>query len=192
MSTSYQKEKVMENHAIRLVPANISYAEQVVDYYARNKAFLLEYEPNRPDEFYSFEYQQRLLADAILDREAGKSFHYYIKPLSRPDIIIGMAGLNNVIWGAFCSAFLGYKLDEKFLNKGYMTMAISMLTKHAFEDLGLHRLEANVMPRNKASLRVLEKNGYENEGLAKYYLNINGVWEDHIHMVRINHDWIER
>ena len=47
------------------------------------------------------------------------------------------------------------------------------------------------MPRNKASLRVLEKAGYREEGLARKYLNINGVWEDHIHMVRITDDGTE-
>ena len=82
--------------------------------------------------------------------------------------------------------FLGYKLDQEYLNQGYMTMAVDMVTAYAFSVLGLHRLEANVMPRNKASLRVLEKNGFLNEGLSKYYLNINGVWEDHIHMVKLN------
>lgn len=97
-----------------------------------------------------------------------------------------MIGLNNVVWNAFCSAFLGYKLDKDFLNRGYMSMAVEMVTRYAFEELHLHRIEANVMPRNKASLRVLEKNQYMNEGTAKYYLKINGVWEDHIHMVKIN------
>lgn len=179
----------MENHAIRLVPADISYAEQVTDYYIRNKAFLLDFEPARADEFYSLDYQKGLIEKEMLDSKAGTSYHYYIKAQSHPDHIIGVAGLNNVIMGAFCSAFLGYKLDERFLNNGYMTMAISMLSNHAFEEIGLHRLEANVMPRNKASLRVLEKNGFENEGLSKSYLNINGVWEDHIHMVKINHNW---
>ena len=47
------------------------------------------------------------------------------------------------------------------------------------------------MPRNKASLRVLEKNGFTNEGTASEYLNINGVWEDHIHMVKLNRSWKE-
>lgn len=89
--------------------------------------------------------------------------------------------------GAFCSAFLGYKLDKEYLNRGYMSMSVAMLIKYAFEELGLHRIEANVMPKNKASLRVLEKNHFVNEGISKYYLNINGVWEDHIHMVKINY-----
>jgi ribosomal-protein-alanine N-acetyltransferase len=55
-----------------------------------------------------------------------------------------------------------------------------------FGEYGLHRIEANIMPRNAASLRVVEKAGFHREGLAKKYLKINGVWEDHIHMVLLN------
>lgn len=65
-------------------------------------------------------------------------------------------------------------------------MAVEMLVRYAFEELRLHRIEANVMPRNAESLRLLEKNDFINEGLSKYYLKINGVWEDHIHMVKLN------
>ena len=68
-----------------------------------------------------------------------------------------------------------------------MTMAVGMVVGYAFAKLELHRVEANVMPRNLASLRVLEKNQFVNEGMSKYYLRINGVWEDHIHMVKINY-----
>lgn len=89
--------------------------------------------------------------------EARTAFRFYIVLLEQPSKIIGIIGLNNVIWGAFCSAFLGYKLDKDFVNKGYMSAAVEMVTKYAFEELGLHRIEANVMPKNRASLRVLEK-----------------------------------
>jgi ribosomal-protein-alanine N-acetyltransferase len=57
-----------------------------------------------------------------------------------------------------------------------------------FNDLGLHRIEANVMPKNKPALNLLEKLGYYNEGIAKKYLKIDGVWEDHIHMVYLNEE----
>ena len=57
---------------------------------------------------------------------------------------------------------------------------------YAFGPLALHRVEANIMPRNQASLRVAEKCGFQPEGLARRYLCINGVWEDHLHMVRLN------
>ena len=69
-----------------------------------------------------------------------------------------------------------------------MTGAIALVTDYAFSQLQLHRIEANVMPWNSASLRVLEKNGYEREGVSPEYLFINGRWEDHVHMVRRNRD----
>lgn len=177
----------MENEYIRLVPADVSLAEQVVDYYRRNRGFLQAYEPVRGEEFYSLEYQKQMLAREALDFREGRAYRFYLQPKEQPEIVIGTIGLTNVVMGAFCSAFLGYKLDEKYLNRGYMTMALSMLVPYAFNELHLHRIEGNVMPRNKASLRVLEKNHFVNEGLSKSYLNINGVWEDHIHMVRLNH-----
>ena len=67
-----------------------------------------------------------------------------------------------------------------------MTQAVEACTRFAFGPAALHRVEANVMPRNTASLRVLKKCGYRPEGLARRYLRINGAWEDHIHMVRLN------
>ena len=70
---------------------------------------------------------------------------------------MGSIGLNDVVWGAFCSAFLGYKLDAAYTGKGYMTEAVRLVVEYAFTQLGLHRIEANVMPRNTASLRVVEK-----------------------------------
>ncbi len=177
----------MENQYIQLVPADLSLAEQVVDYYKRNRDFLEAFEPVRSEEFFTLEYQQAVLKKEISEYEERTAFRFYILSVEQPTKIIGIIGLNNVVWGAFCSAFLGYKLDREFVNKGYMSIAVNMLTKYAFEELGLHRIEANVMPKNKASLRVLEKNHFINEGVSKYYLKINGIWEDHIHMVKINY-----
>ena len=177
----------MKNESIQLVPADCCLAEQVVDYYKRNKEFLEAFEPVRSEEFFTLEYQRMELIKEMDEREERTAFRFYIMPIAQPSKIIGVIGLTNVIWGAFCSAFLGYKLDKDHIAKGYMSAAVEMITKFAFEELGLHRLEANVMPKNKASLRVLEKNQFVNEGISKYYLNINGVCEDHVHMVKINY-----
>lgn len=176
----------MQNQFIQLVPADISLAEQAVDYYVRNKQFLEEFEPKRTAEFFSLDYQRAILRDEMRCGQERTAFRFYIKPVGEPQKIIGIIGLNHVVWGAFCSAFLGYKLDKHYINKGYMSMAVELLAAYAFEKLHLHRIEANVMPKNRASLRVLEKNCFINEGTSKYYLKINGKWEDHIHMVKIN------
>lgn len=173
----------MKNEVFTLVPADPALAEAVLRYYLRNRDFLAPFEPVRTPEFYTRTSQRELLA---LEKAAWAERRGYRFYLMRQGEVIGAIGLNNVIWGAFRSAHLGYKLDKHFLNRGYMTMAVDMVTKFAFEELNLHRIEANVMPRNHASLRVLEKNAYENEGLSRAYLNINGRWEDHIHMVKLN------
>lgn len=177
---------VMEHGGIQLIPANVSLAGQAVDYYQRNRGFLAEFEPEREEAFFSLEYQAQLLEKEAAGWKEKTSYRFYIKRAEEPGKIIGMIGLNNVVWGAFCSAFLGYKLDRAFINRGYMSMAIGMVARFAFQELHLHRIEANVMPRNKASLRALEKNHFINEGLSRDYLRINGRWEDHIHMVKLN------
>lgn len=177
---------VMENGTIQLMPADVSLAGQVVDYYQRNRKFLEEFEPAREEAFFSLEYQAQLLEKEMANWREKTAYRFYIKRVEDPQKIIGMIGLNNVVWGAFCSAFLGYKLDEALVNRGYMSMAIAIVVQYAFQELRLHRIEANVMPRNGASLRALEKNHFINEGMSRDYLRINGRWEDHIHMVKLN------
>ena len=96
--------------------------------------------------------------------------------------------LSNIVRGAFQSCHLGYRLDGTEQRKGYMTEAVKELTAYAFQNLNLHRIEANIMPHNMASLKVTEKLGFYHEGLAKQYLRINGRWEDHIHTVLLNEE----
>jgi ribosomal-protein-alanine N-acetyltransferase len=69
-----------------------------------------------------------------------------------------------------------------------MTEAVAAVVELAFGPLQLHRVEANIIPRNMPSRRVVEKLGFVNEGLSPKYLKINGVWEDHMHYVVLNPD----
>ena len=98
----------MENQYIQLVPADSSLTEQVVDYYKRNRVFLESFEPVRNEEFFSLEYQRAALKKEMVEYKARTAFRFYIS-MKRPSKIIGIIGLNNVVWGSFCSAFLGYR-----------------------------------------------------------------------------------
>ena len=176
---------ILENEILRLLPADPALAPRAAAYYIRNRAFLRPFEPERPPAFFTPEAQRGILLREMLDAQSGRAYCFYIEPKCAPALLIGGIGLNNVVWGAFCSAFLGYKLDAAYTGQGYMTEAVRLVAEYAFTQLGLHRIEANVMPRNTASLRVVEKNGFASEGLAQKYLKINGVWEDHLHMVKL-------
>ena len=105
-----------------------------------------------------------------------------------PERVIGTVALDNIVRGPFLSCFVGYRLDGDHINQGYTTEALKELVRIAFQELGLHRLEANIMPRNSRSLKVVEKLGFKNEGTSRDYLKINGKWEDHIHMVLLKKD----
>lgn len=168
---------------IKLVKANKKLAPLILDYYIRNKEFLAPYESKRNAEFFSLSSIEILLKRAIKNEKDGTGIRFYI---TKDDKVIGTIALNNIVRGCFHSCFLGYSLDKDYINKGYMTKAVNEVVEYAFNILKLHRIEANVMPRNVQSKRVLEKCGFTEEGYSKSYLFINGVWEDHIHMVKFN------
>lgn len=94
--------------------------------------------------------------------------------------LVGRVALTEVVRGAFQNAYLGYWIDHRFVEKGVATEAVGSVVSFGFETLGLHRIQAAVMPKNVPSRRVLEKLGFREEGLARRYLAIAGEWEDHI------------
>lgn len=161
-------------------------AEAVLDYFLRNKEFLTEWEVLRQPQFYTLEVQKQMLAEDKAIMERGQLVKLWLCKTEEPDRVIGSVAISNIVRGVFLSCHLGYRLDEAEQGKGYMTEAVRELVAYAFQKLGLHRIEANIMPRNTASLKVTEKLGFYHEGLAKRYLRINGKWEDHIHMVLLN------
>jgi ribosomal-protein-alanine N-acetyltransferase len=179
-------QQVYETERLVLKILDKTYAELVLDYYSRNKVFLKEWEPIRAEEFYTGKYQEEQLDNALVNIDNGSSFSVWIFKKEDSNRIIGCVSFSNIVRGAFLSCHLGYKLDKSEINKGYATEAIQKGIEIMFNELGLHRIEANIMPKNKRSLRVTEKLGFYNEGLAFKYLKINGKWEDHIHMVLLN------
>jgi ribosomal-protein-alanine N-acetyltransferase len=94
--------------------------------------------------------------------------------------IRGQIGLGGIVRGAFQNAYLGYWVDLDSQGRGVATEMVGAAVRWAFERAGLHRVQAAVMPRNTRSLRVLEKLAFRREGLALRYLEIAGVWEDHV------------
>jgi len=175
----------LETKRLMLKVLHESDASKVLDYYLRNKNFLADWEPVRGEEFYTLTYQQSQITNELNLISEGRLFKVWILEKGN-NSLIGSIALNNIVRGSFQSCHLGYKLDESKINKGYMTEALEKVIEYAFEELQLHRIEANIIPHNIRSLSVVEKLGFYNEGLAIRYLIINGRWEDHIHMVLRN------
>ena len=93
---------------------------------------------------------------------------------------MGGVTLSNVRRGVAQAASVGYWIGERFARQGYMTEAVLAVVEFAFEELGLHRVEAACLPENDASRSLLLKVGFRQEGYARQYLRINGKWQDHL------------
>ena len=180
------KNRIYTTERLILKVLDQSSAQSVLDYYLRNRSFLEEWEPVRSEEFYTLAYHEVQLEKDQTLMESKSGLRLWMFKKNEENKIIGSIGFNNIVWGAFLSCHLGYKLDKDEINRGYMTEAIKKGINIVFDDYGLHRIEANIIPRNKQSRRAVEKLGFYNEGLACKYLKINGIWEDHIHFVLLN------
>jgi ribosomal-protein-alanine N-acetyltransferase len=104
----------------------------------------------------------------------------------------GEINLSSVQRGPFQSAYVGYWIDEKHAGHGYVPEAVVILARFAFEELRLHRIQIAIIPRNGNSRRVMEKLGLREEGTALRYLEIDGVWEDHVRYAITTEEWAER
>jgi ribosomal-protein-alanine N-acetyltransferase len=104
----------------------------------------------------------------------------------------GEVNLNTIHRGARQNAYVGYWIDRDVAGTGLMPEAVVVVLRFAFEELGLHRVQVAIVPRNTSSRRVVEKLGLRDEGVALGYLQINGVWEDHVRYAITAEEWAVR
>jgi ribosomal-protein-alanine N-acetyltransferase len=122
--------------------------------------------------------------------DSAEAFQHYLDRAARPtescqlvlddDELVGVYNLSEIVRGAFQNAYLGYYAFEPFAGRGLMRAAMPLVFAHAFEELGLHRLQAAVQPDNERSRRLLETTGWREEGFALRYLFLDGAWRDHV------------
>jgi ribosomal-protein-alanine N-acetyltransferase len=160
----------------------------------RSRAWLEAWEP-RPDAG---------AADPVSDREAFRSrcgawdrqrhfdAAYGFGLFLLDGRFAGEVSLGSVQRGPFQSAFIGYWIDKAFAGNGYVPEGVVLLMRYAFDVLHLHRLEAAIVPRNEPSLRVVEKLGLREEGASVRFLQIQGVYEDHLRYAITAEEWNER
>lgn len=161
---------------VRIRPLAATDAAELLEVRTRSRAQLEPWEPLREPSFWTLGGQQAAIDAALAEREAGRAYPFVLEHEGR---IAGAVNLSQVARGTFQNAYLGYWVDAACAGRGFATEAVRQAVAFAFGEAGLHRVQAAVMPRNAASIRVLEKAGFREEGLALRYLQIAGVWEDH-------------
>ena len=157
-------------------------AQELLEYYLRNKEHLREFEPVRDASFFTYETQKEILLESYrqLMTGSGSDLGIYIG-----DKLIGKAKISSIVYGVFKNGILGYSIDKEYEGIGYMKEAINLVLEYAKEYLDLHRIEASALTTNERSKGVLLACGFEEVGVNKKYLYINGKWSDHITFYKI-------
>jgi [ribosomal protein S5]-alanine N-acetyltransferase len=133
--------------------------------------------PETPVEFHSY----------LRAKQGPSSISYFV--WSEAGALVGVINLSEIVRGQFQSAYLGYYAFSPHERQGYMGLALAAVVNRAFGHHGLHRVEANIQPRNRASRALVQSIGFRQEGFSPRYLKVQGRWRDHERWAMTREDW---
>ena len=195
-SASREHTLHLRGRRVLLRPLTVSDFEAWREVRVRGRDWLLKWEPRllpgQPDATEDRRIFAARCGARDREKQLGTGFGFGIFIGSDRDRFAGEINLSSIQRGPYQNAYVGYWIDEAAAGHGYVPEAFVVLCRFAFEDLYLHRLQASIIPRNTASHRVAEKLGLRHEGTALRYLEINGVWEDHVRYAITSEEWVER
>lgn len=154
-------------------------APMILDFYKRNRDIFEKYEPVIGDDFYTLDHQKKVITFEHQNIMKLIMVRYWIFEKGNPNRIIGTVSYRNIVRPIYESCTIGYKMDRDYINKGYCSEAISATIPVIAGDLGIHRFEALILPDNKPSIHMIQKLGFQYEGLLRDKIIINGKRLDH-------------
>jgi [ribosomal protein S5]-alanine N-acetyltransferase len=179
------KSLLLQTERTDLYIQNCELIDLIADYYQENRIHLSPWEPVRDEDYFEEEQIAIRLDGAFKSYREGQSVQLAALNKNHNEII-GVCNFTNIVHGPFQACFLGYSIGKKYEGQGFMFEILSAANAYMFREKGLHRIMANYIPSNKRSGKLLNRLGFEEEGLARSYLKINGKWEDHILTSLIN------
>ncbi len=153
-----------------------------------SRAFLTPWEPTWPDDALTKEAWRRRMRRYQQTWRQDTAYAFFAFRQDNDELLGGIT-LSNVRRGVVQAGNVGYWMGVSHAGKKYMTEAVLTLFPFAFDDLGLHRLEAACLPHNDRSAALLRRVGFQQEGIARKYLCINGQWQDHLLFAILGEDW---
>ncbi|MFJ7353311.1 GNAT family N-acetyltransferase [Phyllobacterium sp. NPDC097923] len=170
---------LLQGERLYLRPPQVSDYRAWANLRATSRDFLAPWEPLWADddlERSAFRHRIRHYDD---EAAAGTAHPFFLFHNSDSRLLGGIT-LGNIRRGVGQNGMIGYWMGAPYAGQGYMSEALRLLISHAFTKVRLHRLEAACIPSNERSIRLLEKAGFQREGLLRSYLKINGTWQDHL------------
>jgi ribosomal-protein-alanine N-acetyltransferase len=177
-----------KHSGIFLRPLEVDDGASLLELRLRTRSTHAAFEPKQHDDFYTLHEQQQLILRRLQDAANDQAYQFGIFTLQ--ERLIGQVTFSNVVRGVGQFADVGYFIDHEEQNKGYMTAALKLILQFGFQSLGLHRIQAAILLHNHSSRRVLEKNQFQPEGVARQLIKINDQWQDHLTFAILSNDLV--
>ncbi len=177
----------LETERLVLRPGDERDVEEIVRYFRANREFLKPFDPLRPESFFEPSFWTAQVRQNLVDNRLDRAVRFFL--FLEGEEIVGTANFTQVQRGVSHSCTLGYGLAEEHQGRGMMREALESALRYMFDVRRLHRIEANYMPHNVRSGRLLKRLGFGVHGYARDYLLIAGEWQDHVLTSLINPDW---
>lgn len=168
--------------SLTLVPPSLDIADELLQFETENRAFFEARVNSRPAVYYSPDGVRAAIEQAALDVAEDKGYQFLVRTDSGE--LVGRINLIGVRRKHFHSADLGYRMAEAACGKGYASEAVRLMLAKAFGELGLKRIEANARVANEGSIRVLQRNGFEQFGHSRRSFQLDGEWHDRLYFER--------
>jgi len=164
-----------------------SWYREVYDFLVYNCKLFDPYEPVKPDNYYTKQYQKSILNTEYQSYKNRNFLRFYIFCKDNPNKIIGTISFGHIQKNPFHSCILGYKFDQDFHGHGFAYESVNACIGLVSSVLCMHRIEAYIMPSNHRSLKLIRKLNFVYEGTSLRLVNISGNWEDHHRYAYINY-----
>jgi ribosomal-protein-alanine N-acetyltransferase len=160
--------------------AAIEDAGSLARFFSDNRAHFEPWDPPAPEARFTAAYWEPQIKRSLEDWRSDRSVRLHLFLRDIPDRVIGRVGFSQIARGPFQSCMLGYQIAREYEGQGLMHEALLAATEFMFKVHGVHRIQANYLPENARSAKLLERLGFLREGLARDYLFIAGSWRDHV------------
>jgi len=171
-------EYKFDNISLRVL--DTQYASMILLFCDKSKEIFEQYEIDKPLNFYTLAFQKKLIEAEYDGFLHGTYVRFYMFDRRFPDKIIGTISFSDMKRTAFFSCQIGYKIDPDYINQGYGFKMLSNSIRIMENECNMHRIGAYILPDNQPSIKLVEKVGFQLEGIAKSYVLMNGKWIDHL------------
>ncbi len=181
-------DAVFLGNRVALRAPKLSDAPHIIEMQRTSRDFLAPWVPARADNELDMAIVRKQISEQRRQFKADRDYKF-VFTLGQTGPVIGRVSLSQVFRGIFQNSYLGYSVDVRYTRRGLTSEAVRLALDVAFGPLGLHRVQAAIMPHNEASLALIRGLGLRWEGKAERYLKIAGVWQDHLLFAATTEEW---